>query len=306
MTECERIIADGILPESFFEEEVRCDFLVTKERKKIWAVELDLLLKFDAVCKKHGLTYFLMFGSLLGAVRHQGFVPWDDDVDVAMPRKDYQTLLELKDEFPAPYFLQTPYTDEGYYYSFAKIRNGNTTAMSRKFSYNTFNQGIFLDIFPLDLIPDTFGEEEYQLIDKLNKDNSSYMRRDNPFLDENDIKRVSSIGGVDPLKTWEQIQGVATSHGKSIQGNRLATAVSTIYPLEKSAFGQRLFKEARFLQFEGHEFPVPTGYEEVLKIIYGDYMTFPPVEKRGIWHDGTLFDPDQPYECCLSENTQGR
>lgn len=120
MTECERIIQQGVLPKSFFDEEQICDFFVDKKRKKIWAIELDLLIQFDKICKKHGLIYFLIGGTLLGAVRHHGFIPWDDDLDVAMPRKDYDLLMQLKDEFSEPYFLQTPYTDEGYYYSYNK------------------------------------------------------------------------------------------------------------------------------------------------------------------------------------------
>lgn len=86
MTECERIIKEGILPESFFEPETICDFYVDETRKKIWAVLLDLLIKFDKVCKKHGLKYYLAYGSLIGAVRHQGFIPWDDDIDICMNR----------------------------------------------------------------------------------------------------------------------------------------------------------------------------------------------------------------------------
>ena len=126
MTECERIIAAGILPESFFREEVRCDYLVTEEYKKIWAVEIDLLLKLDSICRKHGLRYFLMYGSLLGAVRHGGFVPWDDDLDVIMPRDDYEKLQSLASEFEHPYFLQNPYTDSESFFSNTRLRNSNT------------------------------------------------------------------------------------------------------------------------------------------------------------------------------------
>ena len=111
MTECERLVAAGVFSPDFFREETRCDFLVTTERKKIWAVELDLLMQFDRVCRKHGLRYFMFVGSLLGAIRHRGFVPWDDDIDLVLPRDDYETMLKLGDEFPAPYFLQSPWTD---------------------------------------------------------------------------------------------------------------------------------------------------------------------------------------------------
>ena len=84
-----------IVRRSFFDEEIRCDFLVTKERKKIWAIGLDLLLEFDRVCKKYNLSYFLIHGSLLGAIRHNGFIPWDDDIDVAMLRSDYNNLMNI-------------------------------------------------------------------------------------------------------------------------------------------------------------------------------------------------------------------
>lgn len=92
MTECERIIKDGILPKSFFLPETICDFHVDEKRKKMWAIGIDMLVKFDEVCRKHELRYSLAFGSLLGVVRHKGFIPWDDDIDVVMPREDYEKL----------------------------------------------------------------------------------------------------------------------------------------------------------------------------------------------------------------------
>ena len=112
MTEPERIVASGIVPPSFLQEETVCEFFVDSTRKKIWAIELDILIEFDRICKKHGLKYFLMCGTLLGAIRHKGFIPWDDDIDVAMPRDDFNKLNTLQDEFKHPFFLQTPLTDK--------------------------------------------------------------------------------------------------------------------------------------------------------------------------------------------------
>ena len=106
MKEIERIINQNILPESFFQEETRDGFVVTESRKKLWGILLDLLLKFDEVCKNNDLRYFLSCGSMLGAVRHKGFIPWDDDIDVCMPREDYDRLLTLSDEFRSPYFCR--------------------------------------------------------------------------------------------------------------------------------------------------------------------------------------------------------
>ncbi|MDE7248566.1 MAG: LicD family protein, partial [Lachnospiraceae bacterium] len=90
---------------SFFKEEIRSDFLVDEKRKKIWAVELQILEKIDEVCRKHHITYYAHYGTLLGAVRHQGFIPWDDDLDIAMFRDDYEKFQKIAaEEFTEPYF----------------------------------------------------------------------------------------------------------------------------------------------------------------------------------------------------------
>ncbi len=136
MTECERIIKQGILPETFFKEEELCGFLVTEKRKRLWAISIDLLLIFDNICRKYNLNYFLSFGALLGAIRHHGIIPWDDDIDVCMPRYDYEKFLNIgKTELRNPYFLQIPGEDNGYFFSYAKIRNSNTSGISEPFMY---------------------------------------------------------------------------------------------------------------------------------------------------------------------------
>ena len=209
MTECERIIQNGVVPRSFFKPEEQEGFWVDEKRKKVWAIEIDLLLEFSRICKKHNLKFFLMFGSLLGAVRHHGFIPWDDDMDVAMPRKDYDRLLQLKDEFEFPYFLQTPYTDTGYFYAHAKLRNSNTSALDQPFLYQNFNLGMFIDILPIDNLNKNGGMERFKHIHKLILDNSTYMRLTNPNLSEKDRERVRNYMGDDPFATYERIQNLS-------------------------------------------------------------------------------------------------
>ena len=142
------------IPASFFDEEVRNDFLVTREVKKLWAVELDLLAELDRVCKKHGLKYAANGGTLLGAIRHKGFIPWDDDIDVMMPRCDYEKLIKLAPtEFASPYYLESIHSDAETLMWFAKLKNSATAAI--EYPYNPErNQGIFIDIFPLDNVAD--------------------------------------------------------------------------------------------------------------------------------------------------------
>jgi len=295
MTEIERILQKGIIKENFLREEVRNDFLVTTDRKKIWIVLLDLMLTFDEVCKKHNLTYFLEAGSLLGAIRHKGFIPWDDDVDVLMPRNDYHRFLELSDEFVAPYFLQTPYTDEGYFYSFPKIRNSNTTALNQMFAFQNFNHGMWLSIFPIDNWDVNGGEERYAKIKELNMDNSTYMRMSNPYLSEKDQDRVKNYCGRDPFETIKELDKIAQ------ECNDYKTEFVTVGSTAVISYSRKLwyaedFASAIDWDFEDFKFPVPVGYDRFLKVMYGDYMKLPPIEERGLHHGGTIFNADIPYK----------
>ena len=295
MTECERIIKEGILPGSFFEEEVRCGFLVTKERKKIWAVELDLLIEFDRVCKKYGLQYYLIHGSLLGAIRHNGFIPWDDDIDVAMLRYDYEILLQIaQKEFRKPYFFQTPYTDNGYFFSFAKIRNGNTTGISIPFRNEQFNQGLFLDVFPLDNCPLEDAEKRYEKIKELIIDNSNYMRRKSP--DENDKIRFAHHSGKNPMESIKELERIQKMYADCSDCEYVNNSAITIYPCKKLLYTKDAFKKAIMHDFEGFTFPIPHGYKHILEVNYGDFLEMPPIEERGKWHDTLIANPDIPYK----------
>ena len=301
MTECERLIADGAFTPEFFKPEVRCDFLVSTERKKIWAIELDLLLRFDEVCKRHGLKYFLAEGSLLGAIRHKGFIPWDDDTDVVMFREDYEQLLTLADEFPEPYFLQIPGKDVGYYFSFAKLRNSNTTAVGIPFRFEKFNQGIGIDIFVLDVVDIGKDEIGYLRIADLIHENSTYMRRSNINPTEEDIRRISSCGDVDPRANLDEINQIATLH-KGICTDHVGIMNCTIYPFVRHVWRKEAFDGSAFFPVEGFRFPVPSGFDHILSTTYGDYLTFPPKEQRGQWHKTTEINPDVPYRKYLQFN----
>ena len=117
------------IEDSFYQEEERCGYLVSAHMKKVWAVELDLLYQLDQVCKKYGIKYYASGGTILGAERHKGMIPWDDDIDLMMLRDQYDILCSHADEFKEPYFLQTFDTDEGYFRGHAQLRNSNTTGV---------------------------------------------------------------------------------------------------------------------------------------------------------------------------------
>lgn len=294
MTECERIVKEGIVPEEFLKEETKCDFFVDSTRKKIWAIELDLLRVFDSFCHKYRLNYFLGYGTLIGAARHKGFIPWDDDVDVAMMRKDYETLLKHSKEFESPYFFQTPYTDPNYAFSFAKLVNDNTTYCSEMFSYQGYHAGICIDIFPWDNCVLEKSREIYDRIKYLNMENSTFMRMKNPHLNAENQMRVKKWSGINPLSAYEEIQQLA-SQFNDIDTSHIALAVSTIGKYGKAIYPRDIFNETTYLDFEQLKLPVPAGYDRLLRIMYGNYEEFPPVETRGKWHKDLIVDPDTPY-----------
>lgn len=140
-------------------EEIRRGYRVSAQMKKVWAVQLELTRKLLQVCKDHHLKIWADGGTLLGAVREKGYVPWDDDIDMIMPRGDYDKLLGLAArEFRPPFRFQSAYTEDKYPRAHAQLRMDGTTAILSADIFCKFHQGIFIDIFVLDGVPDTRRE----------------------------------------------------------------------------------------------------------------------------------------------------
>lgn len=302
MTEVERIYKEKWLPDEFWKEEVRCDFKVSENMKKVWAIELDLYREFARVCDKHGLTYFTDGGTTLGAVRHGGFIPWDDDFDVCMPRKSYEKLKKLLTEFKKPYFLQSANTDSEFGYSFMRLRNENTTVVVEPFNYCQFNQGIYIDIFPLDKVTQedylSRRTKMYELIMK----NSAYMRRHFPNKSTRDMELIEQYYDetATPIRTFKEIEALAMQD-EEVETDYISLLVSTQYDASKKIWPKRIFDDYEELDFENIKVRVPAGYDEQLKIYFGNYMEYPPVEQRGTWHNIQYY-PDIPYREFYREN----
>lgn len=304
MTECERLINKGFIGRGFFEEEVRCEYTISTQMKKAWAIEMDLYEELERVCKKHNLRFFAIGGTLLGAIRHNGFIPWDDDMDIVMPREDYEKLCKLyHNEFHSPYFLQTPDTDPGYYFSFAKLRNSNTTCISMPFRNSLFNQGIDIDIFPLDYIDISNAEGKNKAIRESIMKCSSYMKiGSEEYLNERQMANFNKYNTNNPRQEYDNIQLLAQSFGKT---DYLGINVCTIYPFLRLSWPAHCFEEVEDHRFEHISVAIPKGWHEILSICFGNYMQFPPVEVRGTWHPGEFWDADLPYTDFLLPNREG-
>ncbi len=296
LTECERIIEQRILPASFFDDEIRSGFVVSKERKKIWGIEIDLYLKFAEVCKKHHLKYWGDGGTLLGAVRHNGFIPWDDDMDLIMPRVDYDCLMKVGvNEFHDQYFLQNPHTDPNYGYSFAKLRNSNTTCVPKVFLKAGFNHGIHIDIFPLDEIClDSFEYDKKRINDCIMRC-SSYMKRNSVNqLDERQLDNYHKYWTDDPSVEYDEIQRIASNpanRGSGLVANCTITRIQS----KAQIWEAKWFEKTIMHSFESIDIPMPREIDKRLSTQYGDYMQLPPVEERTGWHSNVIWDPDRPY-----------
>lgn len=280
----------------FCQEEERCGFTVSTDMKKVWSVQLDLLNQFDRVCQEHGLTYFAGGGTLLGAVRHKGFIPWDDDIDVHMPRADYDKLIATCcTAFEEPYFLQHAYDDKNYSRGHAQLRNSQTTAIlnSEKGKY-TFNQGIFIDIFPLDEIAD--DEKEYAAQCHSVKMWTKALAATVRYAGSTKKTKMKSVVHtlLKPLpyrwlyrhmeKACKQYEG---------QHTQRVALISFDVGNSKLVFPAHCIAETQRVPFENTSILIPKGYDEMLTIQYNDYMT---MRQENSYHGGILFDTERSYK----------
>lgn len=290
------------LPEGFLKEENRGGYVVPAEMKEAWAVQMDLLNQLVNVCKTYGLRVWVTDGTLLGAVRHHGFIPWDDDIDVMMLREDYDKLLALgNDVFEEPYFLQDAYSDIDYCHGHAQLRNSRTTAIRPSDSFQQFNQGIFIDIFVLDAVP----EDEAKRV-ATNKES----RRIRRFLKAKNTSilysgRLTLIGRKIKARKAVKKQGWQNIYKKSEDILRSVSLEDCRYVAERSFSGdtylhdKHIFDETVWLDFENMKVPAPKKYHEYLVGQFGkEYMT--PLQ-IATGHGSLVIDTSRSYKEILPQ-----
>ncbi len=255
---------------------------------------LEILLMVDRFCRENEITYYLGEGTLLGAIRHGGYIPWDDDVDLLMPREDYDRFLELaKTKLPDGYQLDSYQTNPKH------SSLPTFVQMTRKVPYVkkrqegiALNIGPCVDIFPLDYVPDNNSTEL-----KKRKKKISMLRR--AIWIKSGMHQRSWYNTLKlrlklyyPHKLYGLFRSVRSMHEAA---ERVATATndpscgylaifSSLYKIKKETFPKEYFGTPRYVDFEGHKLPIPAEAEKILAHIYGDYMAYPPVSGRSSKH----------------------
>lgn len=234
--------------------------------------EVEILNHIVAVCEKHGLRYYLSYGTLLGAIRHKGFIPWDDDIDISMPRADYEQLLKVMLANPDKRFVALTPKSKGYPYHYAKVVDLSTKLVEENLDDFAGN-GLWVDIFPLDGVDTTEPTRQKELAKYFNSCRASASFKHCPANNKPWKWRICKMIGTrnfSRLVTWasrrlpfDSAQYVA----------HMPTAMQYLFP-------RCLFDKVIKVEFEGAFYDAPADYDEYLKILYADYMQIPPESQR--------------------------
>ena len=282
--------------------------------RRIWNVELDLLKEFDLICKSNGLEYYASCGTLLGAVRHKGFIPWNDDIDLFLKWPDYKRLMEIAPSaFSHPYFFQSIYSDPQSMPNACRLRRSDTTGFTRWEHENTdysYNRGIFIDVFPLFYVPDNNdqraaqkqnvlrlweiirGHDAWLLKGKGNSSHDNYDQYIPAFLSY--WKQNGSFPDITSLKEQYLFACASTSERTSELG-----ATSSKCHQSNLMWNTEWFDQTIYLPFENTVIPCPGEYEKVLEKQYGDWKT--PVH-GGSKHEMYFIDPELPWTEYISSH----
>ena len=261
--------------------------ITSQEKRKIQHLELDILKEVDRLCRMNGIHYSMGYGSLIGTIRHDGFIPWDDDIDICLLRKDYVKFKEIcKKELNNRFFYQSNDTDSEYFLLYDKIRlNGSIFKESHLSSYN-IHHGVYIDIFPIDYIPDNPVKQMVQFV-CFHFFRSGLMSKYLVLSARKGKKKCIAailrfLYCLFPLSTlYRHANNVATWYDKT--PHKRIMNFLTPYRL-KEIFNADLYDEYTEHNFEDMKVEIVKQYDLFLKQIYGDYMKLPPTEKRNTRH----------------------
>lgn len=291
-------------PHTYFEDEVREGFYITGMMKRAWAAQLEALEEIDKVCRKHNIRWFADCGTLLGAIRHGGYVPWDDDFDICMLRSDYIKFNEVaKDELPEGYvILNLNNEDEHYFEYLTRVSNGHRLNFGKEYleKYHDCPFAAGVDVFPIDYVSDDEEEEEERkalatlvmaAADEIDEDNGNadnYKDVLSQIEEFCDVKiDYSRCIRLQLYQTAEKILSMYAYKG----GKHVALMPYWIF-YGNHLYPSEYFEKTIMVPFENVMLPVPAAYEGVLRIEYGDYMK---LVKTGGVHGYPFFEGQEKH-----------
>lgn len=275
--------------------------------RKVQMVDLRMAKFFVEYCKQNNLLCYFCGGGCIGTVRHKGFIPWDDDLDFFMPRADYEKLKQIwkdTDQYAIRYPSET-YNDHN---MFMTLRDKNSTMIKPYQQDMDIVHGITIDIFPIDGYPDSGFQRKKQVFWGL-----IYQMYCSQIVPENHGKLTRMMGKMalglirSPkrrYKVWRKAEKKMTKYPISSCKNITEICAGPGYM--KNKYPKEAFASAVFLPFEDTEMPIPVGYDQYLRIAFGDYMQMPPVEKRIPQHDAVILDPERSYLEYNRSNTEAK
>ena len=257
---------------------------------EIKKIQMNILCMLDKFCEKNNIRYSLAYGTLIGAIRHKGFIPWDDDIDIMMPRPDYERFLNLFPGYNRQFSVQTYLNDESYYLAFAKVYDNRTEQII--FPTKT---GVFVDVFPIDGIPGNIAERDRYIKSKLKLifKNILYTCKNNAFRPGNKIFNatkyiVKRIMYPSRKQAIIKLDKLWKSH--LFDSSKYAGVIVDVDALEhRGQVRREVFEKYTTAPFEGMEFKIIENYDEFLTSQYGNYMQLPPEEERVPGHAAPVY-----------------
>lgn len=266
------------------------------EIEQVWKTEQEILDVIHDICLKYNLRYSLAYGTLIGAVRHKGFIPWDDDIDIMMPREDYEKLRYIWNQAaPEGYILQDGRTNPDFTQSFMKIRKDHTTFLQDESEREkSYHKGIFVDIFPGDRVaPGAIGRKIQYAMCAIHL----LFSRGHGSGSGGMVGLIEKVLMKLPKKCYPQIRSGASRMVQCWNGRTDCKYVfaSTI-SASRHYYAPDMFDHLKCIEFNGKQYFSVADTDAVLRVEYGDYMQLPPESERVWKHHPIIVDFEHNYE----------
>lgn len=268
-------------------------YMTNEELRKMQLIQLEMLYEVDRVCKKHNIKYCIIAGTLLGAVRHGGYIPWDDDADIGMLREEYNRFCKVckKELDESKFYFQNHENTLGYRWGYGKLRRKETKFIRKGQEHMPYESGVFIDIFPLDEVPNNrILRRGYDILCTIVRKtlwSSVGMKNEKNII----IRTIYNVLSWIPLNYVFGVYEVLKKMGAKKESSWVRILTFPTPNNNKWGYKKIWYKDLADIEFEGYSFPAPRNYEEYLEFKFGDYRELPPISERKV-HIASYYNLD--------------